>query len=94
MFEPDQVDRQPELVRCGDWIDHGESRERYAVVQFVVSATGEVRDPRVIRTPPRVPEVGIEALRIARTCTFRPATAGGEAVAVRWSKRFDFPEAA
>ncbi len=94
VLDPDQVDEPPELVRCGDWLDHGQARLRWAVVQFVVTATGEVRNPRVIEAPARIPEVGTEALRIVRTCTFRPAMAGGKPVAVRWSKRFDFPEAA
>ncbi len=92
VYEPDQVDQAPELIQCGDWIDHGESRLRFAVVQFVVTATGAVRDPRVIQAPPREPEVGVEAMRIARTCRYGPAMLGGNAVAVRWSKRFDFPE--
>jgi hypothetical protein len=48
----------------------------------------------VIQGPPRKPDVALEALRVARSCTFRPAMDGGEAVAVRWAKRFDFREAA
>lgn len=92
VYEPRQVDAAPVLIQCGDWLDHGESRVRYAVVQFVVTATGAVRDPRVVEAPPRIPEVGVEAMRIARTCRYRPAMLGSRAVAVRWSKRFDFPE--
>ncbi|MGD8318967.1 MAG: energy transducer TonB [Gemmatimonadota bacterium] len=90
VYQPGEVDKAPELIQCGDWIDHGEVRITYAVVQFVVSATGEVRNPRVIEAPPRMPELGLEAMRIARTCQYRAAMRGGKPVAVRWSKRFDF----
>ncbi len=92
VYEPSEVEQAPELIACGDWIDHGEARLSYAVVQFTITATGVVQEPRVIEAPARIPEVSVEALGVARSCRFRPARRGGEAVAVRWSKRFDFTD--
>ena len=62
--------------------------EGQVVVQFVVSETGAVRSPRVLRPiHPLLDEAALDAVRRSR---FEPGTVGGEPVAVRMALPLSF----
>ncbi len=93
------AERMPEFLgNLGEWLSSNlqypkeaiaQKEEGKVVVRFVVSQTGEVRDPVVVRSVSRA--LDAEALRVARAMPrWRPGTQDGEAVSVNYTLPINF----